>query len=170
MRFLNRVFRVLDRIVDGGGLVGGMFILLLVAIILWEVIVRYLLGQGTTWAVEISEYILLYFPFLVAAFVLKQEGHVRLDVILGRLKPKTQYLVNLISSIVIVIVCMFIMWFGVKVTLRLFENGDTTATALMVPKFILVAVIPFGAFLLVIQSIRRAYNYWCRFQESATGG
>ena len=165
MRFLAKVLHVLDWIIDGGGVIGGALLFFLVINITWEVIARYFLGHGTIWSLEVAEYALLYFPFLVAAFVLKREGHVKLDLILSRLNPKKQYLLNGITSIIIVIICLFLIWYGTSVTLRLFKSGDTTATALMVPKFILVAVIPFGGFLLFIQSIRRAYDYLRKWRE-----
>jgi TRAP-type C4-dicarboxylate transport system permease small subunit len=166
MVMLAKIVRVFDRIIDGCGIAGGVLIFLVVITVNWEVITRYFLGNPTSWVIETAEYALLYFAFLVAAFVLKREEHVRLDLILGRLSPKSQNMLNIITSIICSITCLLLTWYGASTVLRLFQSGDTTATTLMVPKFIIVAVIPWGGLLLFIQSMRRTFNYVQRWRSS----
>ena len=120
---------------------------------------RYLIGRPIGWVIEISEYILLYMTFLVAAWVLKEEAHVKMDLVINRLSPKTRSLMNLITSGISAIVCFVLFWHGVRVTWELLQTRYFTPTILELPKFIIVAIIFIGSLLLFIQFLNRTFVY-----------
>jgi C4-dicarboxylate transporter DctQ subunit len=120
---------------------------------------RYLLNRPITWVVEISEYGLLYITFLVAAWVLKQEKHVSLDLVYTRLRPKNQSIAGVFTSMLAAIVFLMITFYGVKVTLHQFQTKYFTPTILEAPKFLITLIIPVGTFLLLIQIIRKIYQH-----------
>jgi TRAP-type C4-dicarboxylate transport system permease small subunit len=119
----------------------------------------YFLNRPLGWIVEINEYIILYTAFLVAAFVLRQEGHVKMDIVAERFPLKVQLAINIITSIVSTVVCGIFTWFGAKVTWQLYLKKTLTATVLELPKYFFTIVIFLGSFLLVIQFIRRTYGF-----------
>ena len=82
-----------------------------------------------------------------------------MDLVLNRFSPKTQSMVNAITSLIGTLVCFILTWFGAKTTWYFFQGGYPTPTPLRVPKFIIVAIILFGSFLLFIQFLRRTYRY-----------
>ena len=106
-----------------------------------------------------TEYSLLYMTFLGTAWVLKREGHVRMDLVLNRLNPTSQALANVLSSIAGAIICLVITAYGVKVCWDLYQSGQYFAAFLKPPKFIILAIVPVGCFLLFIQFLRRTYGY-----------
>lgn len=140
-----------NRIVDTFAVLAGALLLFLMVGVTLEVGLRYFLGQPTSWVVEICGYILLYIPFLAAAWILRREEHVRMDLVLSMMGPRAQSLVNSITSFVSAVICLFLTWFGVKVTLYYAELGYKTPTVLMLPKSIIIAIIFVGSFLLCIQ-------------------
>jgi len=156
--FLKKTDTIFDRMLTHLSILAGFLLVFATFSVTAEVIARYFLNSPIVWVVEISEYILLYVTFLAAAWVLKNEGHVKMDLILSRLNPKTQHLTNTITSVVGVIVCSIIGWHGVRVTWRLFQTDYFTPTILELPKFIIIVIIAIGSFLLVIQFLRRAYG------------
>ena len=78
-----------------------MFVMLATSI---DVAIRYFLNRPIVWLMEVSEAILVYVTFLGCAWVLKREGHVRIDLLLKQLKPKTQALLNMVTSVLAAIV------------------------------------------------------------------
>lgn len=158
MGLLSKVIKIYDRIIDVTVIVAGVFLIFLMLSVGWEVTLRYFLGRPTSWVVEFAGYILLYIPFLVAAWVLRREGHVRMDLLLVRLSPKAQALINAITSFLSAIICLILTWSGVKITLYLYKTGYKTPTILMLPKWIISVIIFVGSFLLFIQFLRRAYG------------
>ncbi len=130
-----------------------------------QVFARYFLGRPMGWLVEINEYILLHIAFLVAAWVLRQESHVKMDIVLRQLKPKMQLRVEIATSILSIIVCFILTSFGIKVTWELYESMHMTISVMEIPKFTVTPVIFIGSFLLMIQFIRRTRGFLQAWRE-----
>lgn len=139
-------------------------VLLFVAfvIVCAEVIMRYFFNLPQVWEVEITEYILLYVTFLTAPWLLREEEHVKMDVFLNLLRPRSQRVVNAITSLLCAIVCLVLVVYGTWNTVSDYREGILTYTALEIAKWPILIVIPFGSCFLFIQFVRRAYGYWER--------
>lgn len=159
MKLLVKVGIIFDRINDLLLILAGVLVIFMMISIGVDVALSHFLRRPIFWVLEISEYSLLYIPFLAAAWVLKREGHVKNDLLLSRVDPRTQFLLNVITSFIAAVVCLILAWYGVKATWYLFQLGYAMPTPLRVPKFIIVAVVPVGFFLVFIQFLRRAYDY-----------
>jgi len=61
-----------------------------------SVVMRYFFNSPVSWVTEICEYILLYITFLVAAWVLRKEGHVKMDLIIDQFKSRVKIIINII--------------------------------------------------------------------------
>ena len=156
MRKLTAVF---DRTIDIMTIFAGILLTFATFSVVVTVALRYLLNIGVGWVLEVAEYVLVYVAFLVAAWVLRKEGHVKMDIVLSFLKPRTQSLLNIITSAVGAALCLALTWYGVKVTWNLFQTDIFTITVMEVPKFTITAIIPVGCFMLFIQFLRNVYNY-----------
>ena len=133
-----------------------------------DVVLRYFFNRPTVWVLEICEYILLYVVFLGAAWVLKEEGHVRVGLVVDRLSPKTQALVHTITSVVGALVCLTLIRYGVQVTWNHFVRGVPSIEMLHLPQFLILMIIPIGSFLLFVQFLRRSYGYLNTWRLSPT--
>lgn len=156
LRYFNTIF---DRFNIVLIIAAGVLLTLLLVIIGTDVILRYFFLKPLGWSKEISEYILLYMTFLIATWILQQEGHVKMDIVLGRLSQGIQKVINIITSAISACVCMILTYFSITVTIDLFETDYYTPTVLEWPKGIFIAIIAFGYFMLFIQLIRRTANY-----------
>lgn len=155
-KLLTKAINTFDRILDITAVFTGILIIFLILIVSADVFLRYSIGKPLLWVQEIAAYSLVYIGFLVAAWVLRGEGHVRMDFVLVRLSPGTQNLLNAVTSIISAIVCFLLTWYGVKVSWGLYQMGYLTPEIIPLPKCIFVATIPLSCFLLVIQLLRRA--------------
>ncbi len=164
--FAKKLTNFFDRVMDLMTTVAGILLICALLMVSGAIASRYFLGRPIGWVVEITEYIILYIAFLVAAWVLKKEEHVKMDMVLNRLNPGAQSLLNVITSAISTIVCFIIIWYGAKVTRELYQTGYFTPTLLELPKFIIIGIIPLGSLLLVIQFVRRTYNYWKSWRAS----
>lgn len=135
-----------------------------------DVTLRYLINRPITWVFEATEYSLLYITFLGTAWLLKREGHVKLDLLLNWLKPRTQTFLNVVTSILLAIVCLLLVWYGAHSTWDHFQRGILSVRYYEPPKFIFLAVIPVGSFLLFIQSIKRTYGYVRQIKNGESHG
>lgn len=123
-----------------------------------EVFLRYFLNRPQVWVVELSEYALLYITFLGAAWVLKGDGHVTVDLFTSLMRSKSRAVCLLASFIVCFMVSIFLAVYGIRVTWDHFSQGIYNPTILEMPKAAILLVIPLGGITLFIQSILGALD------------
>ncbi len=139
--------------------IGAILLLGLTFIVGADITLRYLFNKPLGWVKEMSEYTLVGMGFLVAAWILKDDGHVKMDLVLNRLRPKPQVMMNIITSSVSTIVVLIITWFSLRVILEFYRTKLVIPTVLEPPRWILLTPILVGSFLLAIQFIRRTYGF-----------
>ena len=151
----------------------GFFVLLAIGLLVfmvlsvtYEIVMRYFLGKPTVWVVELTEHSMVYFTFLVAPWLLRQEGHVRMDMVLSRLRPGAQVVLNTITSSLGALVFLVVAWYGAKSTWDLWQTGFYIDTMLDIPVAYLVVVIPVCSFMLFIQFIRRTGGFLMNWRVS----
>jgi len=126
----------------------------------YSVILRYFFKTSMTGLFEIWEYSVLYITFLGAAWLLSEEGHVIMDVLMIKLNARTQSILNVITSILGFIACLALAWYSTQQFILIFEQGILLVRGeLYAPKWIIFIVIPLGGYLLSIQFLRRAYKF-----------
>ncbi len=155
-----------DRILNALFAFSGVLLAFATLSIALGIVSRYFFDRPWGWVIEISEYILLYIAFLIGAWVLRHEGHVKMDIIINLLPPKAQAVMNTITSLISATVCLVIAVFGARVTLELYRTKAFTYTILELPKFIIASVIFIGASMLFVQFLRRTYGYWAHSNGS----
>lgn len=160
MNLLNKATHFFDRTIDTAAILAGFLLNFVMLIVGADVVLRYVVGCPLDWVKEITEYILLFIPFLVAAWVLKREEHVNIDLVLSAFDQSTQALVNTITSFIAAIVCLLLTWYGAKATWYFYQTDYLTPTVLRLPKYIIISIIFIGSFLLCVQFLRRAFRFW----------
>jgi C4-dicarboxylate transporter, DctQ subunit len=165
---LNRIMAIFDKVVTVFAIIAGCLIIGLMLLVNLDVLLRGV-NHPTSWGVEISGYLLLFTAFLGAAWLLRDDGHVSVDIVFNRLSPKGQALLNFITSIIGTISCLVLTLYSCQVTLRNYQEHIYVATLLQPPSFALLIVIPIGGFLLFIQFVRRTFRHlqiWTRIRKS----
>lgn len=138
----------------GALLMGGMALW-----ITYEVLMRYLLGRPTFWAVDLSEYAMLWVAFLSAPWVLRREGHVRVEVFIERMRPRQQQRLGILTSALGAIVCAIMAWQGAVTVWDFYVRGVSVAREWQIPQCLVYLAIPIGSGLLTIEFVRRAGRY-----------
>ena len=165
MQLLKKVTAIYDRVVGSLAILGAALIVIAMLIVTLGVVMRYLLHNPLVWVLETTEYILVWFTFLGAAWILKKEGHVKVEILTDKLSPRVQALLGIITSIIGAILCSFLIIYGTQIVWDSFQRNILMTTMLKPPRAPLLAVIPIGSFLLFIQFLRRAYGYLECWQE-----
>ncbi len=166
MKLLAKVGTIFDRTVNYLAFVAAVLIIFTMLAVDAEVVMRYFLHRPMIWVMEITEIVLLFITFLGTAWLLRREGHVKVDIVLGRVNPRAQASLNILSSIIGIIVCIVLVWYGTLVSYDYIQGGLFEPTLLEIPKGPLLAIIPVGSFLLLIQFMRRTYGYLQHWRTS----
>jgi len=158
-RLITRSIRIFDSIINSFAMLAAILVLLLVAVTLYEIIMRYFIGRSELWTLETTEFSLLYITFLATAWLLKEERHVTMDLVLSRFKLRNQAKISAVTSVIGAVMFLMLTWYGAKVTWQSFQTGYLLPTMMEAPAFAILLIIPVGSFLLFIQFLRRAYRH-----------
>ena len=148
-----------DKLVVSIAILLGLLTVFMMLIISADVSTRLILGTqilpGTT---EICEWIILVVPFLGGAWVLRNDGHVRMDIVINKFSNRTQDLLRTITSSLSAIACTIFSYF-------VFQNGWKDAitgyyklSVMNLPRAPFEFIMVFGLILLTIEFIRMAYR------------
>jgi len=142
---MNRFWRFFDRLADIMALLAGA-------------IMVFVLRSPSIWVVQTSEYALLWMVFLGTTWLLRERGHVAVDIIYSHLKEKNKAFLNLITFSLAGIACAVVFFFGARYTWQCVVSGITDVRALTVPKQAVFIIIPIGSLLLCIQFFRMVWG------------
>jgi len=159
MKVSDRLTALFDHIITWMAILAGVLLAFSVISVTISVATRYFFNFPIGWVTEISAYILLYITFMVAAWVLKEEAHVTIDIILELLRPGVQSFINIITSYICATVCLILTFFGARETWELYKTGYFTPTELELPKWSINIIIFVGSLLLFIQFLRRGHEH-----------
>ena len=150
---------IFDRFLDVLFFVACAIFIAAMFIICTDVVMRYALNQPLGWTIEVCEYILVGIGSLGMAWLLKEEGHVKVDLLLNRLKPRPQALLTGITSALGAAAVLIIAVYGFLEAINLVEMGATETGVLRIPKAYLIFPLSIGFFLFFIQLVRRSYKH-----------
>jgi C4-dicarboxylate transporter DctQ subunit len=172
MKALTKFGKIFDQINSIMVVVSTILILGLTFIVGADITLRYVFLRPLGWVKEVSEYILVALGFLVAAWILKDDGHVKMDLVLNKVSPKAQAVMNIITSIISTVVVLIVAWFTVRVMADFYRTKLVTPSVLEPPKWVLLIPIFVGSLLLAIQFIRRTFSFlgrWKMLSEEKSG-
>lgn len=159
-RNIAGIWRVFDRVLDGGALFSSILVWFLCAAVTAQVIARFWVKRPLP-VTELSAWTMLYICFLIAGWVLRGEGHVTMDFVIQRFSKNTQALVRSISSIFCTILYLVITVYGVEVTWDAWQTRAFVGESILEPPvFILLLIIPIGTFVLALQFLRKSLRDW----------
>jgi len=161
MKGLHGFVKVWDRLIDGIMVLAGILFWIQMLIVNIEVFSRYF-ARPTTWVTEISSILVLWIPFMVAAWVLRKEGHVKMDLFVERLNPRIRAMIDFITSLAGVVVMLIVAVAGLMTTI--YWIGNRTPTMLMLPRSPIIGIIFFGSLLFAIQFLIRALANFRRWR------
>lgn len=157
---MKTINAIIDRITDIFAYIAGFFLVYIVVSVTVDVICRYLLNKPLPYTLDISEILLLFITFLTAAWVMKRDGHVKMDFVLASMKMKHQALIYGIGSILAAIICLIFFWYGTVVTLDLFRRKIIYGVMLELPRAPIISVIPLSFLFLFFQTIKQSLAYF----------
>lgn len=158
MNALETFSRLIDALNEQIGRAVSWLTSLLVLVVCYDVLTRYLL-QSSSVAVQEMEWHLFALIFLLgAAYTLKHDRHVRVDVFYTRFSPRTRAWVDLLGSLLFLIpFCAVAIWSSQTFVANAYRIGETSPDPGGLPgRYLLKAAIPAGFLLLLLQGLSLA--------------
>lgn len=96
--FIKSYVRIVDRLSDVVGVVAMSLIFLMIGVLLLDAVTRNALDIPLHWCVEVAQFTLLAYFFMGGAMTLKNDDHVRMDLVYQHLSPRRRAWTDLFTS------------------------------------------------------------------------
>lgn len=155
MGVAKRVSDFIDRISTLTGIFSAFLMGAIAFIVSYEVLMRFVFRHPTGWTIEFVPFLILWGGFIGASLTLKEDRHIRVDLLIRHLSPKSQTIMHVITGVIGLVFCSVLFAEGVKMVIQTKDLGTQTPGTLEIPVFIPQLCIPIGAVLLFLQFLKR---------------
>jgi TRAP-type mannitol/chloroaromatic compound transport system permease small subunit len=154
MSFLLAFARIIDTINEKIGLVISWALLLAVTISAGNAIMRYTFSLSSNAWLEIQWYLFSAVFLLAAAYTLRRNEHVRIDVLAGRFSKRTQIMIDAFGFLLFLLPMTIItLWYSIPYTLLSIQGQEMSSNAGGLIVWPAKILIPIGFFLLTLQGL-----------------
>ena len=154
--------RAIDAVNEWIGRAVAWLVLALVLLIGWDVAMRYLFSRGSVALQELEWHLFAMLFLLGAAYTLKHDAHVRVDVLYQSrwMNPARRALVNLLGSVLFLIpFCVLVIVSAWPFVTAAWVHGEGSPDPGGLPhRWLLKACIPLGFGLLLLQGVALALH------------
>ena len=151
---MRHALRLYSYLLNGMALVSGVLLLWLMVAIVVSVIIRNLGLQPSAWFFLSTEYSLFYLTLLGAPWLVRQRGHVHIELLTSVLPRPLLLLVSRLVALLCVVVCLVLAWKGLDLVLMNIARSDYDVRAFFVPKWILTIAFPISFGLMAVEFSR----------------
>lgn len=138
--------------------IAALLIVAMTLIISAEALMRSLGMGAIVGVVDMTEYSLFMIALLAAPWILIQNGHIEVDLLVRVLRPLHARLIALLTEMIGMLLCATVAIFGVQVFLESFSRQEYIYSELIVPEWWLQWQIPAAFLLMTIEFARRLYK------------
>jgi TRAP-type C4-dicarboxylate transport system permease small subunit len=79
-----------------------------------DVVMRLVFNNPVTASVEFTEYLILFVVYLGLAWCAMRGGHIKVEILVGRLPARVQAIINCINALIVMGLCAFLAWMAIS--------------------------------------------------------
>lgn len=152
--------RVIDWICDILAAFAGIYLVAIMLGIVVSALARTFNVTGI-WSSHIftfAEFGLLYIVMAASPWLVRQRGHVFVEIVTAALPKPLQRPFSRVVSTLCVIICLVLVWYTWGATVKAYQYGDAEMRSLDMPKYLLLGAMPIGFGLMAAQFTRFVYG------------
>ncbi|MCR9150448.1 MAG: TRAP transporter small permease [Rhodobacteraceae bacterium] len=138
-------------------LAGALLVWMMISVIV-SVLMRNAGLQPFAWLFTSAEYGLLYMTMLGAPWLVREKGHVHIELVTSALPEGPRRLLSRAVALACVAVCAILAWKGTDLLLTNIERGDYDTRAYYFPRWLLTIAFPLSFGLMAIEFSRFVFG------------
>ena len=156
---INSLINGFERLTAWLAIFAAIIVLAMSAWITYDFLARNLLGIGSPWFFDLSEYALVWMNFLAAPWVLLQDRHIRIELLVEVLPKSIQRTLGIVVSILAFLTCMVLVWKTGAAAYKYWDANVMMPRIWRIPRIWPYGAIPVGCGLLGIAFLVRLHGY-----------
>ncbi len=151
---------VIDSMTRVAGKLATVLLLLLIALVGWNVVGRYIVGGGSVALQELEWHLLAPVALLGITLLVLEKGHVRVDMVYDKLPGRAQTWLDLVSMLCGVVMALLFIKYSAGFVESSWSLGEGSADPGGLPgRYFLKALIPIGFLLFALQCLANAIRH-----------
>lgn len=151
---LGAIAGALDRVVDALGRAAAWSGLALVLVMAGNVLLRYAFRTGSVAMQELEWHLMSPLALLCIGYAIRHDGHVRVDILYGRMGPRAQQVIELVSCLLALALCVLVVKLSIPYVMQSYNIGERSSDpGGLGHRWILKAMIPAGFAILGVHSL-----------------
>lgn len=148
------IIRVIDGLNEVVGRIISVVAIILTAVIIYDVVLRYAFNAPTRWAFDVSKQLYGFYFVMLGGYALRHQAHVRVDLVTERLTAGVRRWVEIVGYLVFFFPFAWIfLSYSYTFALRSWNQGEMTYGAVQLPVYPIKIAMAVAAALLFLQGI-----------------
>jgi TRAP-type mannitol/chloroaromatic compound transport system permease small subunit len=158
----------IDRFIDRVGRITAWSSFALAIVMGGNVLLRYGFSTGSVWSQELEWHLMSPICLFGMSYALRHGEHVRVDVLYDSFSERNKQLVQIISALLAMAICLIVVWLSSSYVAYSWNIGEGSANPGGIPaRYLLKALIPMGFALFFLQSIAELIHSYYAWQRAA---
>jgi TRAP-type C4-dicarboxylate transport system permease small subunit len=155
---VDRFDRVLHALERGTALLSAFFIFGLMLVGVVQIVGRTVFNAPIFGYIDAIEMSIAVFAFLAIAYCERMNGHVRMELLIGKLRGRPLWLAEMAGQVLGLFLMAVLIWYGWEHAMRAYEYGDSTIDA-QIPWWPSKMLIPAAFALLFLRQLLNLIGY-----------
>lgn len=148
---MKKLLAIIDGLSSGIGKAGSWLILIVIAFVIYEILMRYVFHLPTLWVSESMVFGCGLSYVLGAAWALQDNRHVKIDLLYGRLTPRQRAVIDSITYVFFVLYLGVFGWATSRYAMQSLRVRETSGSAWDPPVYPIKLALLLGVALLLLQ-------------------
>jgi C4-dicarboxylate transporter, DctQ subunit len=118
------------------------------------VVLRNLGYQSSAHFFTFTEYFLLLIPLLGAPWLVREKGHIYIELLIAALAPQTRRALMRAIVLLCLAVCVVLAWYGGAITVQNFIQNEKDVRSFDMPRWMLMLSMPLAFGMMALEFLR----------------
>lgn len=151
---MRAVVKLYDAVLYGMAWLAGALMVAMMAMIVADVALRNLGYQSSAHFFTFTEYFLLLIPLLGAPWLVREKGHIYIEVLIVALPQRLQRGLMFAVVLACIAVAGILAWYGGAITLQDFLANEKDVRSFDMPRWMLMASMPLAFGMMAVEFLR----------------
>ena len=151
---MKYVVKGYDAVILGMAAFAAILMAAMMVTICLDVLLRNLGYQSSAHFFTFTEYALLMVPCLGAPWLVREKGHIYVEILLMSFGPKARARMTVAIGFACIAVCLVLAWYGFGITVQDYVGAEKDVRSLDMPRWLIVMWIPLAFLMMAIEFAR----------------
>ena len=146
---VEKLRKTVDRVLD---VFAVALFLVIFAVVLLQVFMRYFLGSPLVWSEELARYLFVWVSLIGWVFATRSGTHIRIGAFTDNLPIAVRKAIGFLNFVFVIVFALVLIYFGFTMVLK---NIDVPTVTLFFTYAVVYAAVPFSLSLIIFYSVLR---------------